>query len=114
LAHTHPDISFVVDWYMKKPHESHWKEDKQILLYVHGTIQFRIHYSLEGTPLLVGFIDSYWVSDPNDQKPTASYVFNLGPGLATWACKKQHAIGLSLAEEEYREMINASQEALWL
>jgi hypothetical protein len=81
LTHTHPDISFdvgIASRYMKTPHESHWKEDKRILLYVHGTIQFRIHYNLGGTPLLVGFTDSDWASDPDDRKSTAGYVFILG------------------------------------
>jgi hypothetical protein len=66
LTHTHPDISFVVglvSWYMKTPHEIHWKESKRILRYVRGIVQFEIHYSLEGTPLLVGFTDSDWVGD---------------------------------------------------
>jgi hypothetical protein len=92
LTHTHPDLSFVVGLfarYMQTPHESHWKAAKRILLYVRGTIQFRIHYNSGGTPLLVGFIDSYWVGDPDDQKSTAGYVFSLGLGPVTWACKKQ-------------------------
>jgi hypothetical protein len=69
LTHTHPDISFVVglvSWYMKTPHEIHWKEAKRILWYVQGTVQFEIHYSSGGTPLLVGFTDSDWVDDPDD------------------------------------------------
>jgi hypothetical protein len=52
LTHTHPDLSFVVVLiarYMQTPHESHWKEAKRILRYVHGTVQFRIHYSSGGT-----------------------------------------------------------------
>ena len=51
LTHTHPDLSFVVglvSQYMKTPHEIHWKEDKRILRYVHGIVQFGIHYSLGG------------------------------------------------------------------
>jgi hypothetical protein len=99
---------------MKTPHESHWKAAKRILRYVHGTVQFGIHYSSGGTPLLVGFTDLDWVGDPNDQKSTASYVFSLGSGPVTWASKKQQAISLSSAEAEYRLMVNASQEALWL
>jgi hypothetical protein len=90
------------------------KQAKRILRYVHGTVQFRIHYSSGGTPLLVGFTDSDWVGDPDDQKSTAGYVFSLGSGPVTWACKKQQAIALSSAEAEYRAMVNASQEALWL
>ena len=48
LTHTHPDLSFgvaLVARYMKTPHESHWKAPKRILRYVHGTVQFGIHYS---------------------------------------------------------------------
>jgi hypothetical protein len=61
LTHTHLDLSFVVglvSWYIKTPHEIHWKEAKMILRYVQGTVQFMIHYSSGGTPLLVGFTDS--------------------------------------------------------
>jgi hypothetical protein len=92
LTHTRPDLSFVVGLvarYMQTPHESHWKEAKRILRYVRGTFQFEIHYSSGGTPLLVGFIDSDWAGDPDDRKSTAGYVFNLGSGPVTWACKKQ-------------------------
>jgi hypothetical protein len=114
LTHTRPDLSFVVGLvarYMQTPHESHWKAAKRILRYVRGTVQFGIHYSSGGTPLLVGFTDSDWAGDPDDQKSTAGYVFSLGSGPVTWACKKQQAIALSSAEAEYRAAVNASQEA---
>jgi hypothetical protein len=96
------------------PHESHWKENKRILRYVHGIVQFRIHYSSGGTPLLVGFTDLDLVGDPDDQNSIAGYVFSLVYGPVTWACKKQHAISLSSAKVEYRAGVNASQEAVWL
>ena len=99
---------------MQTPHEIHWKSVKMILLYVHGTIQFRIHYSLGGTPLLIGFTDSDWADNLDDQKSTTSYVSSLGLVPVTWACMKQQAISFSSTEAEYRAMINASQEALWL
>jgi hypothetical protein len=117
LTHTCPDLSFVVglvSQYMQTPHESHWKEDKRVPRYVRGLIQFRIHHNSEGNPLLVGFTDLDWASDPDDQKSTTGYVFSLGLGPVTWACKKQHAIALSSTEAEYRAAVNASQEALWL
>jgi hypothetical protein len=38
------------------------KQAKRILRYVRGTVQFGIHYSSGGTPLLVGFTDSDWVA----------------------------------------------------
>eukprot|EP00253_Pinus_taeda_P023838 PITA_23838 len=68
----------------------------------------------KATPLLVGFTDSDWAGDPDDRKSTAVYVFTLGSGPITWACKKQAAISLSSAEAEYRGAVEASKEALWL
>eukprot|EP00253_Pinus_taeda_P032567 PITA_32567 len=77
-------------------------------------VQFGIHYSAEASPLLVGFTDSDWAGDPDDRKSTAGYVFTLGSGPITWACKKQDAISLSSAKAEYRGAVEASKEALWL
>eukprot|EP00253_Pinus_taeda_P019665 PITA_19665 len=68
----------------------------------------------EAFPLLVGFTDSDWASDPDDRKSTACYVFTLGSGRITWACKKQSASSISSAEAEYHGAIEASKEALWL
>ena len=94
---------------MQTPHESHWKAAKRILRYIRGTIQFGIHYSTGGEPLLVGFTNSNWVGDPDDRKSTAGYVFSLGSGSVTWACKKQQALALSSTEAEYLAAFNASQ-----
>ena len=69
LTHSRPDLSFAVgrvSRYMQTPHESHWKSAKIILLYIRGTIQFGIHYSTGGKPLLVGFTDSVWAGDRDD------------------------------------------------
>jgi len=99
---------------MQNPRESHWKAAKRILRYVRGTVQFGIHYSARAAPQLVGFTDSDWAGDLDDRKSTAGYVFTLGSGPITWACKKQAAISLSSAEAEYRGAVEASKEALWL
>eukprot|EP00253_Pinus_taeda_P027213 PITA_27213 len=111
LTHTRPDLSFAVGLvarFMQNPHESHWKEAKRILRYVRGTVQFGIHYSAKEAPLLVGFTDFDWAGDPNDRKSTIGYVFTLGSGPITWACKKQATISLSSAEAEYRGAVEAS------
>ena len=89
------------------------KQQKEYFDIFEVTIQFWIHYSTRGKPLLVGFTDSDWAGDPDDRKSTAGYVFSLGFGPVTWACKKQ-ALALSLVEAEYRATVNASQEALWI
>ena len=99
---------------MQTPHEIHWKAAKRILRYVRGTVQFGIHYSSGGTPLLVSFTDSDWAGDPDDRKSTTGYVFSLGSKSISCFCKKQQTITLSSVEVEYRAKVNASQEALWL
>ena len=69
LTHSRLDLSFSVgrvSCYMQTPHESHWKEAKRIYRYSRCTIQFGIHYSIGGKPLLVGFTDSDWADDPDD------------------------------------------------
>ena len=52
---------------------------------------------------MVGFTDSDWAGDPDDRKSTAGYVFSLGSGPVTWACKKQQALALSSAEARNME-----------
>eukprot|EP00253_Pinus_taeda_P025576 PITA_25576 len=66
----------------------------------------------EASPLLVGFTNSDWAGDTDDQKSTAGYVSTLDSGPITWACKKQSSIYLSLAEVEYCGVVEASKEAL--
>eukprot|EP00253_Pinus_taeda_P021269 PITA_21269 len=68
----------------------------------------------EASPLLVGFTDSDWAGDPDDRKSTEGYLFALGLGPITWACKKQGAISLSSAKVEYHGAVEASKQALWL
>ena len=99
---------------MQLPYKIHWKASKIILCYIHGIVQFEIHYSIGATPLLVGFTDSDWVGDPDDRKSSVGYVFTLGLGPITWAFKKQSALALSSAEAEYCVVVQASKEAMWL
>ena len=73
-----------------------------------NSLQFR------GTLVLVGFTFLYWASNIDDQKSIGSYVFDLGYGLVSRACKKQQVFLLSLLEVEYWATTNASQEALWI
>ena len=63
---------------------------------------------------MVGFTDSNWAGDPDDRKSIVGYVFTLGSGPITWACKTQSSISLSSAEAEYRGTVEANKEALWL
>eukprot|EP00253_Pinus_taeda_P013141 PITA_13141 len=90
----------------------HYFLDLQVLQSNEGI--FLSQSNAEASSLVVGFTNSDWAGDPDDRKSTVSYVFTLGSGTITWACKKQGAISLSSAEAKCRGAIEASKEALWL
>jgi hypothetical protein len=76
--------------------------------YVQGTITFGIHYAVDSTLDLIGFIDFEWIGDIIDRKSTSGYSLSLGSGPICWSSKKQVSIALSLAEAEYRGVVNHS------
>ena len=81
LMHSRPDLSYavgIVSRFMQELHELHWKVAKRILQYVQGTITFGIHYAIDSTLDLIGFIDSDWAGDNIDCKSTSGYSLSLG------------------------------------
>eukprot|EP00253_Pinus_taeda_P022430 PITA_22430 len=58
--------------------------------------------------------ESHWKAAKRILRYVRGYVFTLGSGPSTWACKKQSAISLSSVEAEYRGAVEASKEVLWL
>ena len=116
LTHIRPDIAFAVGFvsrFSQDPRESHRKAAKRILRYLKGTVRFGIQYTA-GTPKLVGFTDSDWAGSVDDRKSTSGFVYHFGSAPIAWSCKKQSAIALSSAKVEYRVVVLASQEVLWL
>ena len=98
LNHSRPSISYVVSVatkYMQELHELHWKETKKILHYVHGTMDYGIHYAAGAQLDLIGFTDSEWAGDGNDRKSTLGFLFIIGSRPICWSSKKQAALALS-------------------
>ena len=60
------------------------------------------------------FIDSDWAGDNIDRKSTSGYVFMLAEGPIIWSSKKQSSIALSSTKAEYRGVVNAGTQCLWL
>ena len=60
------------------------------------------------------WIDSDWARDSIDRQSTLGYVFMLAEGPISWSIKKQSAIALSSTEAEYRGVVNATNQCLWL
>eukprot|EP00253_Pinus_taeda_P033599 PITA_33599 len=117
LTATRPDINFAVNYisrFMSTPKADHWIEAKHVLCYVRGTPDYGLLYTWSSDPTLSGYTDSNWAGSVDDRKSTAGYVFSLGSGIVTWTSKKQHAVALSSTKAEYRGLVKASCEAVWL
>ena len=99
---------------MDQPHGIHWRETKRILNFVQGTKNHGIDYVAQSSLELIGFIDSDWEGDNTGRKSTYRYVFMLEYGPIIWLSKKQIAISLSSTETEYRGVVNATTQCLWL
>ncbi|KAA0026117.1 gag-pol polyprotein [Cucumis melo var. makuwa] len=74
LTTSRPDIAYVVGicaCYQADPRITHLEAVKRILKYVHGTSDFRMMYSYDTTPTLVGYCDADWAGSANDRKSTS-------------------------------------------
>jgi len=86
LCNTRPNICYDVSLctrYMANPSCLHLKETKRILRSVCGTVDFGIHYFYTDNVKLVGFSDSDWGSNIDDQKSNSGNYFSLGTSLIT-------------------------------
>ena len=81
VIHTHPDISFALDWlsqYLSDPAEHHGQALKGLLQYICSTANLRIMYGPSGSQDLIGYSDSDYASDRQDQKSILGHVYMLG------------------------------------
>jgi hypothetical protein len=99
--------------FMQDPRESHWKVVKIIVCYLKGTSHLGIKYC-RSSDSLVGFTDSDWAGDNDDQKSTSGYVFHFNTGPLVWSCKKQKVVSLSTTKVEYCGVVNAGTKAVWI
>jgi hypothetical protein len=76
---TRPDISFAMSKlsrFSSNPRDDHWRALEQVMPYLAGTMDYRIHYF--GYPAVVeGYNDVNWISDVDELYATSGYVFTL-------------------------------------
>lgn len=113
---TRPDINFPVillSRYSMDPGKSHWMGVKRIMRYLKGTLNLKLTYGHQHTPIM-GFCDSDYASDTDDRKSTSGYVFIRNGAAICWQTKKQPTVAQSTVEAEYTALSLATKEALWL
>lgn len=113
---TRPEICFSVNkvsQFMSCPLDSHWKVVKRILRYLAGTLDYGLHIR-PSKPIITGFSDSDWASDPDDRRSVSGYCVYFGDNLISWSSKKQKVVSRSSTEAEYRSLAQVASEVSWL
>ena len=117
LNNTRPDIVFavgVVTRFTQAPRQAHLEVAIHIMRYLKGTMHLAVLYRRGEEINPSGFTDSDFQGDPEQQKSTSGYVFNIGSAPVSWRSKLQDEIAESNSEAEYRACTDALKEALWL
>jgi hypothetical protein len=99
LLHTRPDLAFSVGMasrFMEKPTVMHQNVVKQILRYLHGTLNYGLVYTKEEKEeVLLGYSDSDLAGDRKLRRSTGGMDFYLNGGLITWCSHKEKTVALS-------------------
>ncbi|KAL6314915.1 hypothetical protein AAG906_029134 [Vitis piasezkii] len=112
---TRPDISFSVNnvcQFMHSPTTTHWQAVKRILRYLKSTIYHGISLQPSTTSLTCLSMLIGWL--PDDRKSTSGHYCFLGPNLISWSYTKQKVVSRSSAESEYKGLVNAALELIWI
>jgi hypothetical protein len=116
MLFTRPDLCYAVgilSRYQVNPGETHWKQLRNVLRYVKGTMDY--HLCFNGHNLqLQGFTDADWQGDLDERKSTSGYIFKLAGGAISWRSKKQESVAQSSMEAEYIAASEAVKEGVWL
>ena len=76
-----PDIAFVVNLlerYSVAPTKRHWVGVKTVLRYLNGTRDLGLFYSRNQDPILLGYTDAGYLSDPHNGRSQTGFVFLQG------------------------------------
>ena len=63
---------------------------------------------------MIGYSDSDFASDCNDQKSTSGHIFFFGGMAVSWSSQKQSILALSSCEAKYIAATTATCQAIWM
>jgi hypothetical protein len=64
--------------------------------------------------LMSGFSNADWVGCLNDRQSTEGFAIFLGSNLMSWSARKQPTVSRFSIEVEYKAIVNATTEIIWI
>lgn len=113
MVATRPDIAFVVGKLYQcsnKPAKRHWLAVQRVFRYLNGTRDYALVYGA-GTPILTGYANADYASNPDTRKSTSRAVFTFSGATVYWSSKRQCSVATSTTEAEYITLGQASKTA---
>ena len=117
LTVIHPSFTYTVgllSQFMHVPQEIHWQATLRVLAYLKHAPERGLLYLQHGHLRVEAYSNSSYASNRGDRKSISEYYTFVGGNLITWWSKKQHVVSLSSVKAEYRAMMHASFEMLWV
>jgi hypothetical protein len=117
ILFTRSNIAFSVNCvcqYMASPTFVHWSAVKRILLYLGDTRHMGLHIAKSNSKLLGAFSDADWAGDQDDTRNSGGYAVYFGSNLVSWNSRKQSTVSQSSTEVEYKSIVDATAELIWL
>jgi histone deacetylase 1/2 len=117
LTLTRPDICFVVNkvcQFLHAPTTTHWSAVKRILCYIHGSLSLGLKIRKSPSAVVSAFSDVDWAGCVDDRRSTGGFAVFLGTNLISWSARKQPTVSRSSTEAEYKALVDATAEMMWV
>lgn len=114
---TRPELAYpcsVLGQFLESPGITHWLAAKHVLRYLSGTRNVGLTFTASSSPRLVGYSDSDWAACRFSRRSMSGYCFIVCGGAISWRAKKQTSVASSSTEAEYRGLLDAGKETIWL
>jgi hypothetical protein len=92
----------------------HWAAVKRILRYLKHSIKTGLKICKSSSLLVSGFSDADWTCCLDDRRSIRGFAIFLGSNLVLWSAHKQPTVSRSSTEAEYKDVVNATIEIMWI